>query len=82
MVDHRVFRSMAYSDPLLSRAQVLIMENRMLQQERRQMRAEREHARKKLQMNLFEAASLRVEMVSVRKELTYRRTNRQRPFRG
>ena len=52
MVDHRVFRSMAYSDPLLSRAQVLIMENRMLQQERRQMRAERERAREMLQMNL------------------------------
>ena len=69
---------MACSDHLLSRAQVLIMENRMLQQERRQMRAERERAREMLQMNLIEAASLRFEIVSVRQELTYRRSRRPR----
>jgi len=73
---------MAYSDPLLARAQVLIIENRLLQQERRQMRAEREYARTMLQMNLFEAASLRVESVSFRQELSYRRLSRPRHVSG
>jgi len=73
---------MAYSDPLLSRAQFLIIENRLLRRERRQMRAERERARKMLQMNLFETASLRIEMVSVRQELTYRRFSRPHPIGG
>jgi hypothetical protein len=73
---------MTFSDPLLARAQVLVMENRLLQQERRQMRAEREHARKMLKINLFEAASLRAETVSVRQELSYRRLNRPRHFSG
>ena len=73
---------MAYSDPLLARAQVLIIENRLLQQERRQMRAEREYARTMLQMNLFEAASLRVDSVSFRQELSYRRLSRPRHVSG
>jgi hypothetical protein len=73
---------MAYSDPLFSRAEFLIIENRLLQRERRQMRAERESARRTLQLNLFKAASLRVEMVSVREELSCRRSSRPRPDRG
>jgi len=73
---------MAYSDPLLARAQVLIIENRLLRQERRQMQKERERARKMLQMNLFEAASQRVETVSVREEMRYRRTGHPRSLGG
>ena len=73
---------MAHSDPLLARAQIVLIENRLLQQERRRMRAEREYARKMLQMNLFEAASLRVESVSFRQELSYRRLSRPRRVGG
>ena len=73
---------MAHSDPLLARAQIVLIENRLLQQERRRMRAEREYARKMLQMNLFEAASLRVETVSFRQELSYRRLSRPRHVGG
>jgi len=73
---------MAHSDPLLARAQIVLIENRLLQQERRQMRAEREYARTMLQMNLFEAASLRVESVSFRHELSYRRLSRPRHVGG
>jgi hypothetical protein len=63
-------------DPLISRYQLAMAENRLLRSELRHLRAEHWHARELLQVLLFESASQRVEARSVREEMIYRRSVR------
>jgi hypothetical protein len=69
---------MAYLDPLISRAQLAMIESRLLRSELGHLRRERYQARELLRVLVFECASLRAEAHSVREEMIYRRSERPR----
>jgi len=69
---------MACLDPLISRAQLAIIESHRLRSELNHLCAEGSHARELLQVLIFENASLCVEARSVREEMIYRRSPRPR----
>jgi hypothetical protein len=59
---------MTYVDPLVSRGQLAIIENRLLRSEHRRLREQRRLAREMLRLQIFESASLHAETRCVREE--------------
>ena len=66
--------AMAYLDPLVSRGQFAMIENRLLRSEHRRLREERRLVRELLKLQILESASLHAENRCVREEMINRRS--------